>query len=125
MGRFDRILSHGACCQLEAVGFRVDLAEDGLQALELARRNRYDVILNLHWERPLPELGEVEGLLLRHARRSHCASQRASENYSGTDLSYWLLLRDPDRVEEMLSEVRSITGVSRVTSLQAEEESEV
>ena len=34
-----------ACCQLEAVGFRVDLAEDGLQALELARRNRYAVIL--------------------------------------------------------------------------------
>jgi hypothetical protein len=96
-----------------------------LWATSFGSRHRYDVILNLHWERPLPELDEVEGLLLRHARRSHCASQRASENYPGTDLSYWLLLRDPDRVEEMLSEVRSITGVSRVTSLQAEEESEV
>jgi hypothetical protein len=96
-----------------------------LWATSFGSRHRYDVILNLHWERPLPELADVESLLTRHARRSHCASQRASENYSGTDLSYWLLLRDPERVEEMLSEVRSVTGVSRVTSLQAEEESEV
>jgi len=96
-----------------------------LWATSFGSRHRYDVILNLHWARPLPELGEMEGLLARHARRSHCASQRASENYSGTDLSYWLLLRDPERVEELLSEIRSVTGVSRVTSLQAEEESEV
>ena len=96
-----------------------------LWATSFGSRHRYDVILNLHWARPLPELDEVEAMLARHARRSHCASQRASDNYPGTDLSYWLLLRDPERVEEMLSEVRSITGVSRVTSLQAEEESEV
>ena len=96
-----------------------------LWATAFGSRHRYDVILNLHWERPLPELGEVENLLHRHARRSHCASQRASEHYPGTDLSFWLLLRDPERVEEMLSEVRSVNGVSRVTSLQAEEESEV
>ena len=34
-----------ACCQLETVGFCVDLAEDGRHALELARRNRYALIL--------------------------------------------------------------------------------
>lgn len=96
-----------------------------LWATSFGSRHRYDVILNLHWSRPMPELGEMEATLARHARRSHCASQRASENYPGTDLSYWLLLRDPERVEEMLTEVRSVNGVSRVTSLQAEEESEV
>lgn len=32
-------------CLLEHVGLKVDLAEDGEQAVELARRNRYDLIL--------------------------------------------------------------------------------
>jgi hypothetical protein len=96
-----------------------------LWATSFGSRHRYDVILNLHWGRPLTELAEVERLLQRHVRRSHCASQRASETFPGTDLSYWLLLRNPARVEEMISEVRGLEGVSRVTSLQAEEESEV
>ncbi|MCX8107391.1 MAG: hypothetical protein N3G20_01155, partial [Verrucomicrobiae bacterium] len=64
-------------------------------------------------------------LLNRHSRRTHCASQRASETFGGTDLSYRLLLRDPSRTEELLSELRSLPGVSRVTSLLAEDESEV
>jgi PAS domain S-box-containing protein len=34
-----------ACIQLEAAGLAVDLAEDGRQALELARRNTYALIL--------------------------------------------------------------------------------
>jgi hypothetical protein len=54
-----------------------------------------------------------------------CASQRSHEGYEGTDLSYRLLLRDPRRMEEMLTELRATTGVSRVTSMQAEDESEV
>jgi hypothetical protein len=87
-------------------------------------RHRYDVILNLHWARPLVEIREVEHLLKRHARRSHRASQRAGEGV-GADLSYWLLLRDPDRVNELLTEVRSVNGVSLVSSIQAEDESEV
>ncbi|MEW6292923.1 MAG: ATP-binding protein [Pseudomonadota bacterium] len=33
------------CLNLQAAGLAVDLAEDGLQALELARRNTYDLIL--------------------------------------------------------------------------------
>jgi hypothetical protein len=63
--------------------------------------------------------------LNRHSRRTLCASQRSHEGYEGTDLSYRLLLRDPRRMEEMLTELRATTGVSRVTSMQAEDESEV
>jgi hypothetical protein len=88
-------------------------------------RHRYDIILNLHWERPLAELADLRTLLQRHSRRAHCASQRSSEGYAGTDLSYRLLLRDPGRVEDLLRELRSVAGVTRVTSLQAEDESEV
>jgi hypothetical protein len=88
-------------------------------------RHRYDVIVNLHWARPLAELQELTRTLNRHSRRTLCASQRSHEGYEGTDLSYRLLLRDSGRVEEMLTELRGTTGVSRVTSMQAEDESEV
>lgn len=88
-------------------------------------RHRYDLILNLHWARPLSELPEVVRLLNRHSLKVHCASQRSNEGYGGTDLSYRLLLRDADRVEDLLTELRTLEGISRVTSLKAEEESEL
>ena len=88
-------------------------------------RLRYDVIINLHWSRAIGELPELKALLLRHARKALCASQRSHEGYEGTDLSYRLLLRDPERMEDLLTELRTLPGVSRVTGLRAEEESEV
>ncbi len=88
-------------------------------------RHRYDLILNLHWARPAGELPALVRLLNRHSRNTHCASQRSSEGYEGTDLSYRLLMRDGDRVDELLTEVRSLNGVSRVTSIRAEDESEL
>lgn len=88
-------------------------------------RHRYDVILNLHWGRSLSELDEVRTLFRRHSRRTHCASQRLNEAYGGTDLSYRLLLRDPNRLEDLMKELKAVSGISRVTSLQAEDESEV
>jgi hypothetical protein len=88
-------------------------------------RHRYDIIVNLHWSRALAELRELEAVLSRHSRRTHCASQRSHEGYEGTDISYRLLLRDAKRGEDLLTELRATQGVSRVTSIQAEEESEV
>ncbi len=97
-----------------------------LWATSFGSRHRYDVILNLRWSRPLSDLGEMDRLLLRHARRSRRASQRASlDAGAGADLSYWLLLRDPARVDELLSEVREVNGVSHVSSILAEDESEI
>jgi hypothetical protein len=88
-------------------------------------RHRYDMILNLHWSRSVADMNEMKNLLFRHSLRSTCASQRSSEGYEGTDISYRLLLRDPDRMDELLMELRALQGVSRVTGLKAEEESEV
>jgi hypothetical protein len=88
-------------------------------------RHRYDMIINLHWSRPLSELPELRALLHRHSAKALCASQRAHEGYQGTDLSYRLLMRDPDRLEDLLNELRALQGVSRVTGMKAEEESEV
>lgn len=88
-------------------------------------RHRYDLIVNLHWARPASELEELRALLGRHSLRTLCASQRSHEGYKGTDLSYRLLLRDPNRSEDLLKELRSTEGVSRVTGLQTEDESEI
>src|SRR5216110_3233369 len=88
-------------------------------------RHRYDTIINLHWSRPLSDLGDLRGLLHRHSRKAICASQRSHEGYEGTDLSYRLLMRDPERLEDLLAELRGLQGVSRVTGLKSEEESEV
>lgn len=88
-------------------------------------RHRYDLILNLHWARPMGDLPDLAGLLDRHARRTQLASQRSNTGYDGSDLSYRLLLRDTGRMDELVTELRSFPGVSRVTSLKAEDESEV
>ena len=45
------------CIQLEDVGLKVDLAEDGQQALERCRQNRYDLIL---MDMQLPNLNGVD-----------------------------------------------------------------
>lgn len=97
-----------------------------LWATSFGSRHRYSVILNLRWSRPAADLPEIDRLLQRHARRSRCASQRVSlEAGAGMDLSYWLLLRDPARTDELLTEVRAVNGVSHVSSILAEDESEV
>jgi hypothetical protein len=88
-------------------------------------RHRYDVIVNLHWARSMRELDDLRRILTRHSWKSHLASQRSHEGYEGTDLSYRLLLRDSNRVEDLLSELRQVMGVSRVTSMLAEDESEL
>jgi hypothetical protein len=97
-----------------------------LWATSFGSRHRYDVILNVRWSRPLADLPEMDHLLQRHARRTRRASQRASHDAgAGADLSYWLLLRDPSRVDDLLNEVRGVSGVSHVSSILAEDESEV
>jgi hypothetical protein len=88
-------------------------------------RHKYDLILNLHWGRQEADMPELTTLLARHTKKARCASERSHEGYAGSDLSYRLLLRDPSRVGELLSELRSLNGVTRVTSLRAEDESEL
>ena len=88
-------------------------------------RHRYDLIVNLHWAKSPMEMGELSRVMSRHSAKAHLASQRTHEGYEGTDLSYRLLLRDPARSEELVTELRQTQGISRVTSMQAEEESEI
>lgn len=96
-----------------------------LRLTAFGTRHRYDVIINLLWSRPLAEAAELNRLLERHSFKAHCASQRTQEGAAGTNLSYRLLLRDPQRVNDLLSELQALAGVARLTSMKAEDESEL
>ena len=96
-----------------------------LWSCSFGNRHRYDLILNLRWTRPANELAELKPILVRHAMRIQLASQRANDATIGADVSYRLLLRDPNRSNELLADLQSLPGVSRITSLHAEEESEI
>ena len=87
-------------------------------------RRRYDLILNLHWSGSAQELPLLERLLQRHSWSSVLASHR-SHSGKGADLSYRLLLRNAKRSTELLSELSALPGVSHVTSMPAQDESEI
>ncbi len=88
-------------------------------------RHRFDLILNLKWMRSAADLVAVDQLLERHCLRVHVANQHFTQGMEGADLSYRLLLRDPKRTSELLSELSTVPGVDRVSSVQAADESEI
>jgi len=94
-------------------------------ATSFGTRHRYDLIVNVQWNRSSGELVELRNLLTRYSRSTQCASQRSNEGYAGIDLSYRLLLRDPGRVDELVGDLRGLEGVIRVSTLQAADESEI
>jgi hypothetical protein len=94
-------------------------------ATEFGSRHRYDLILNVHGVGPVEDLAQLLGVLRRHSRSFHCASQRTNGEPEGMDLSYRLLLRNPERSPELVSELKSLDSVVRVSSLDAADESEL
>lgn len=93
--------------------------------ISFGSRQRFDLILNLHWAGSPKELNPLTQLLDRHSLRTYCASQRSSSSSEGTDLSYRVLLRDPRRAEDLMEALQDLEGVTRLTSMKAENESEV
>lgn len=92
--------------------------------ISFGSRHRFDLILNLHWAKTSDELSYLQRLLERHSLKTYCTSRRSSSLHEGMDLSYRVLLRDPNRTEDLLEELRDLEGVSRLTSMKAENESE-
>ncbi len=96
-----------------------------LSYISFGSRHRFDLVLNLHWAKSPEDLGVLAQLLDRHSLKTQCSSRRFDLTRQGTDLSYRLLLRDPERAHELLTELNRLEGVSRLTSMKAEDESEV
>lgn len=88
-------------------------------------RHRYDLIVNLHWARSSKELDDLRRVLNRHSWKATLAHERMHDGYEGADMSYRLLLRDSNRAGDLVDELKQVTGVSRVNSMLAEEESEI
>jgi hypothetical protein len=87
-------------------------------------RHRYDVILSLQWTDGADQIPRLRGILRRHSVRAQLASQRDVDE-NNLDLSYRLQLRDPGRSRELLSELREMQGIARVSLYHREDESEV
>ncbi len=88
-------------------------------------RHRYDLIVNIQWLRSAAEMVELRNLLFRHSSKTDMATQRSNEGYTGIDVSYRLLLRDPARANELIEELKALKGVARVSSLHSGDESEL
>ena len=86
----------------------------------LGERLRHGMLLNLRWTRPPADLIELNGLLKRFGYNVECTSHRAHSE--GSDLSYRLLLRDPEQFEQLLAELRTFDGVTHLASLRADEQ---
>lgn len=89
------------------------------------RRLSHDFILHLESSHRPEELGELAALLSRHGRKVHCVDQRVSPGGNGTHLSYQLLLRNPERADDLLSDLATLPGVTQAAGVPAEPESEV
>ena len=87
-------------------------------------RHRYDVILSLEWAGGGDSMMSIKPILRRHSLRANLASQHDLEA-DKVDISYRLLLRDPSRSRELLSELQQATGVTRVSLFHRSDEAEV
>jgi hypothetical protein len=86
-------------------------------------RHRYDVVLSLQWSGN----GSTEALrpvFRRHSVRAQLASQHDIDPMR-MDLSYRLLLRDPGRARELVSDLETTQGVERVVLFHRTDEAEV
>jgi Domain of unknown function (DUF4956) len=87
-------------------------------------RHRYDVILSVEWAGHGDSMRSLKPILRRHSLRANLASQHDLDAEK-MDLSYRLLLRDPSRSRELLTELEKTEGVARVSLFHRSDEAEV
>ncbi len=88
-------------------------------------RQRYDISVNFHYSRDVSDVRLIEALLDRHSLKWIKASQRVRDGVDGVFLSYRLLLRDPEQSDLFVSELAATRGVTSVSTMSVEDESEV
>lgn len=87
-------------------------------------RNRYDVIVSLEWAGEAGSTEPLRAVLHRHGAKVQLALQRELEG-ERLDVSYRLLLRDPARSRDLMTDLRTTPGVERPTLYHREDESEL
>lgn len=86
-------------------------------------RHRYDVIVCLQCSSN-GTAAALKDIFRRHALRTRLASQHDVDP-ARIDASYRLLLRDPTRASELLSELQAVQGVQQVALFHRTDEAEV
>jgi hypothetical protein len=86
-------------------------------------RHRYDVVLSLQWSGN-GSIAKLKNVFRRHAVRAQLAGQHDIDA-ERVDVSYRLLLRDPGRTRELVSELETTDGVDRVVVFHRTDEAEV
>src|SRR3954471_20808892 len=83
-----------------------------IRTTHFGARNRYDVVVSLQWSGN-GSTHALKNVFKRHAVRAQLASQHDMD-LTRVDISYRLLLRDPGRARELVSELETTPGVDRV-----------
>jgi hypothetical protein len=86
-------------------------------------RHRYDVVVSVQWNGN-GSTAQLKDVFRRHTVRAQLASQHDIDA-EHVDLSYRLLLRDPSRARELVSELQSMKEVDRVALFHRSDEAEV
>jgi hypothetical protein len=94
-----------------------------LRVTSFGGRHRYDVILSLQAVGD-GTVSSLRQILRRHSVRVQLASQRDLADHA-RDMSYRLLLRNPTRSGELLTELETAPGIAHVSLYHREDESEI
>lgn len=105
--------------------FMVSLLLLYMRVTSFGRRSQFDVVLDFFFQGDHENgVGKLKPVLRRHGLKVQLVSSRPSPG-EGTDFSYRLLLRDPNRSEDLQTELESFPGVDRVAVFMRDDESEV
>tara|TARA_R110000782_G_scaffold57258_25_gene119817 strand:- start:18409 stop:19107 length:699 start_codon:yes stop_codon:yes gene_type:complete len=95
-----------------------------LHAVSFGNRVRFDTMLSLQWDGPSDRAGLIRELIERHAVRAELTSQRGVEG-APIDATYHLLLRDPARGPDLITDLRALAGVREATIYKRQDETEI
>lgn len=104
------------CCALSLAFLYLKLTSFG-------GRHRFDVIVSMQTSGDAT-VDALRNILRRHSVHVILASQRDLTDHQ-RDLSYRLLLRDPARSNELLSELETTPGIDHVSLYHRQDESEI
>ena len=94
-----------------------------LKSTGFGTRHGHDALLRFETLAEGP--ADFDQVLSRHCRRSDIVSQRVDSVRGMMDYSFRLLLRDPHRSEELVRDLNATEGISGVSLLRQEDQSEV
>lgn len=86
--------------------------------------NMGDGFVRIHLDTALCQRAPAQEVLTRYCRSTHLVSQRFQESGHG-ELAYRLILRDPERADDMVRELKLVEGITRVTFVLHEEQAQV